>query len=100
MIAYMHSKLLLGVDVLVLGFANLVGDGISMGFGDFVSTSTERDVAAKERLLTEWEVTNHQRLQKEELLRQYQALGMDDDDATMVHVYYIYVVAFTIISTL
>lgn len=34
------------VDVLVLGFANLVADGISMGFGDFMSSSSEKDVAA------------------------------------------------------
>ncbi|KAM7512039.1 hypothetical protein LguiB_010914 [Lonicera macranthoides] len=55
-----------------------------MGFGDFVSTSTERDVAAKETLLNEWEViTNHQHFLKEELFWQYQVLGMDDDDATM-----------------
>ncbi|KAK9910612.1 hypothetical protein M0R45_034568 [Rubus argutus] len=34
-------------DVLVLGFANLVADGISMGVGDFLSSSSENDVAAK-----------------------------------------------------
>ncbi|KAK3012062.1 hypothetical protein RJ639_011597 [Escallonia herrerae] len=72
------------VDVLVLGFANLVADGISMGFGDFVSSSTEMDVAAKERLVTAWEVRNHQRPQQQELLQHYQALGMDAHDATMV----------------
>lgn len=77
--------LLFAVDVLVLGLANLVADGISMGFGDFVSSSTEKDVAAKERLVTEWEVTNHLRLQQQELLQQYQArFGMNVEDATMV----------------
>ena len=72
------------MDVLVLGFANLVADGISMGFGDFVSTSTEKDVAAKERSVIEWEVTNHRTPQKQDLLRQYQALGMAEEDATLV----------------
>lgn len=72
------------VDVLVLGFANLVADGISMGFGDFMSTSTERDMAAHERLITEWEVTNHRRTQEQELLKKYQDLGMNINDATTV----------------
>ncbi|XP_057979329.1 uncharacterized protein LOC131165486 isoform X1 [Malania oleifera] len=72
------------VDVLVLGFANLVADGISMGFGDFVSSSTEKDVAAKERAVTEWDVIYEGRSQRDELLRRYQALGMDADDATAV----------------
>jgi VIT1/CCC1 family predicted Fe2+/Mn2+ transporter len=35
--------------VLVLGFANLVADAISMGFGDIVSASSERDVIIEER---------------------------------------------------
>ncbi|GMY09446.1 protein CCC1-like [Fagus crenata] len=71
-------------DVLVLGFSNLVADGISMGFGDFVSSSTEKDVAAKERAVTAWDVTNHSGTEQEELLRQYQALGMNINDATTV----------------
>ncbi|XP_059634087.1 uncharacterized protein LOC132276606 [Cornus florida] len=74
----------IAVDVLVLGFANLVADGISMGFGDFVSTSTEKDVAAKERMVTLWEVTNHSEPQQLELIRRYQALGMDVHDSTTV----------------
>ncbi|PON85196.1 Ccc1 family [Trema orientale] len=72
------------VDVLVLGFANLVADGISMGFGDFVSSNTEKDAATIERAVTEWDVTNHSGPQKMDLLHQYQALGMDLDDATTV----------------
>ncbi|KAG6749459.1 hypothetical protein NC652_032799 [Populus alba x Populus x berolinensis] len=76
-----HSS---SVDVLVLGFANLVADGISMGLGDYVSSSTEKDVAAKERAVTEWDVTNHGRAQRQELVRKYQQLGMDIDDAATV----------------
>ncbi|KAL3829615.1 hypothetical protein ACJIZ3_018417 [Penstemon smallii] len=72
------------VDVLVLGFANLVADGISMGFGDFVSSSTERDVAAKERSVTVWDVVNRQKLQQQELLQKYQQLGMNASDAATV----------------
>ncbi|KAK3194908.1 hypothetical protein Dsin_026218 [Dipteronia sinensis] len=72
------------VDVLVLGVANLVADAISMGFGDFVSSGTEKEVVAEERAVTKWDVTNNIRPQKLELLHQYQSLGMDIDDATTV----------------
>ncbi|KAH7512841.1 hypothetical protein FEM48_Zijuj12G0132800 [Ziziphus jujuba var. spinosa] len=40
--------------VLVLGFANLVADGISMGLGDYISSRIQRAVAANERAITEW----------------------------------------------
>lgn len=70
----------------MLGFSNLVADGISMGFGDFLSSSTEKDVAAEERLVTEWEVTNHSGAQHLELVRRYQDLGMDPQDATTVYI--------------
>ncbi|KAK2650442.1 hypothetical protein Ddye_017931 [Dipteronia dyeriana] len=72
------------VDVLVLGIANLVADAISMGFGDFVSSSTEKEVSAEERAVTKWDVINNIRPQKLELLHQYQSLGMGTDDATTV----------------
>lgn len=84
LISSISAGRLSSVDVLVLGFANLVADGISMGFGDFVSSSTEKEVAAKERSVVEWEVTNHRTPQKRDLLQQYQALGMAEEDAAMV----------------
>ncbi|KAL3618689.1 hypothetical protein CASFOL_037508 [Castilleja foliolosa] len=71
-------------DVLVLGIANLVADGISMGFGDFVSSSTERDVANRERSVTEWDVENRRRIQQQDLVHRYQTLGMSASDATTV----------------
>ncbi|KAI3444625.1 hypothetical protein Pfo_001290 [Paulownia fortunei] len=84
LISSISAGRLSSVDVLVLGFSNLVADGISMGFGDFVSSSTERDVAAKERSVTEWDVENHQRIQQQELVQRYQALGMNSSDAATV----------------
>ena len=58
-----------------------------MGFGDFVSSSTEKDMAAEERAITEWEVTNCSRPMKLDLVRKYQSLGMDIDDASTVYNY-------------
>ncbi|XP_073278033.1 uncharacterized protein [Primulina huaijiensis] len=84
LISSISAGRLSSVDVLVLGIANLVADGISMGFGDYMSTSTERDLAANERSLTEWDVENHRRLQQQELLHRYQELGMDANDANTV----------------
>ena len=35
--------------ILLMGFANLIADGISMGFGDYLSEAAELDHAKKER---------------------------------------------------
>lgn len=70
--------------MLVLGSANLVADGISMGFSDFVSSSIERDMAARARLATERKITNRAQPQQMELLHTYQALGMEPEDARTV----------------
>ncbi|KAK7394826.1 hypothetical protein VNO78_15366 [Psophocarpus tetragonolobus] len=72
------------VHVLVLGFSNLVADAISMGFGDFVSASSEQDVINEERRVTEWDVMNQRHKEQTALVKHYQALGMDYNDATMV----------------
>ncbi|QHO39508.1 uncharacterized protein [Arachis hypogaea] len=71
------------VTVLVLGFANLVADAISMGLGDYVSARTEQDVIIKERRVTEWDVINHIDTEQSQLLTHFQALGMDYNDATL-----------------
>ncbi|KAL4562745.1 hypothetical protein LXL04_026775 [Taraxacum kok-saghyz] len=84
LISSISAGRLSSVDVLVLGFANLVADGISMGMGDYVSSNTEHDVAAKERLVTEWDVANRRRCQEQSLINRYQALGMTHEDATTV----------------
>lgn len=76
--------LVIAVDILVLGFANLVADGISKGFWDYVSSRTQRDVAPKKRSATEWDVINQHKPQKQGLLQHYQALGMDLTDANTV----------------
>ncbi|XP_051124153.1 uncharacterized protein LOC127246678 isoform X2 [Andrographis paniculata] len=79
-----RQPFLRAVDVLVLGFANLVADGISMGFGDFVSTTTENDVAARERSITQWDVENQRRNQQQLLAQKYRNLGMSAADADLV----------------
>ncbi|XP_008812462.2 uncharacterized protein LOC103723348 [Phoenix dactylifera] len=84
LISSISATRLASVDVLVLGFANLVARGISMGFGDFVSTSTENEMAKKERATTEQDVSKSISSQQAGLLSTYQALGLDLEDATTV----------------
>ncbi|OIW01115.1 hypothetical protein TanjilG_25223 [Lupinus angustifolius] len=71
-------------SVLVLGFSNLVADAITMGVGDFVSVITEHDVIKDERRVREWDVMNNLNNEQAVLVRHYEALGMDYNDATMV----------------
>ncbi|XP_018730593.2 uncharacterized protein LOC104445927 [Eucalyptus grandis] len=59
-----------------------------MGCGDYVSATTEQDVAAEERAVTEWDVTNRSQPEQMELLRKYQRLGMSAEDAeTVVNIF-------------
>lgn len=75
------------MDLLALGIANLVADGISSSLGDFLSSSTKEDLAIKEMAVTQWELNNHRKDQQQQLLQQYQSLGMDLNDANTVIVY-------------
>ena len=40
--------------VLLMGFANLIADSISMGMGDFISTKSEIDFQTAERAREKW----------------------------------------------
>jgi VIT1/CCC1 family predicted Fe2+/Mn2+ transporter len=40
--------------VIILGFANLIGDGLSMAIGDYLSTKSEREYEKAERKREEW----------------------------------------------
>ncbi|MCO5564363.1 hypothetical protein L7F22_018023 [Adiantum nelumboides] len=70
--------------VLVLGFANLLADGISMGFGDFVSSSTENDLAFTYRKAMGWKVRKDPHTQLLNLVSTYKDHGMDESDAQML----------------
>lgn len=57
---------------------------MSKGLVDFTSSSSEKEVASKERAVTEWDVSNRNGPELMELLQKYQELGMDVDDAATV----------------
>ncbi len=68
--------------ILILGFANLFADGISMAFGDFLSTRAEQQYAAGERKREEWELEHYPDGEKKELCEVYLEKGLSEDDAT------------------
>lgn len=73
------------VDVILLmGFANLIADGISMGFGDFLSSQAELEYARNERKREAWEVDNYIEGEKKEMVEIYMKKGMTKEQATTV----------------
>jgi VIT1/CCC1 family predicted Fe2+/Mn2+ transporter len=67
--------------VLILGFANLVADGLSMAIGDYLSTKSEQEYQKAERAREEWEVANYPEGEKKELRELYEGKGVSADDA-------------------
>lgn len=70
--------------VLIMGFANLVGDGLSMAIGDYLSTKAEMEFQASEREREAWEVEHFPQGEKQELMELYIQKGMDEADAKTV----------------
>lgn len=70
--------------ILLMGFANLIADGISMGFGDFLSEQAELDHGKKERKREMWEVENYIEGEKKEMVDIYIGKGMSRDEATQI----------------
>lgn len=70
--------------VLVLGFANLIADGISMGFGDYLSSKTEQNYAAYEKKIVDWDVEDDLHAQALNMVEVYETYGMVKNDAEEV----------------
>ncbi len=67
--------------VLILGVANLIADGISMAFGDYLSTKAENDYMAAERVRETWEMKNYPEGEKLEMVEFYMEKGIPETDA-------------------
>nr|AGN32978.1 hypothetical protein [Trypanosoma rangeli] len=70
--------------ILVFGFSNVIADGFSMGFGEYVSGEAERENALIERRREEWEVENAFDLEVDEMVQIYEAKGLSHEDATTI----------------
>lgn len=67
--------------VLILGFANLLADGLSMAIGDYLSTKSENEYNRAERDREAWEVEHYPEGEKRELVELYTDKGISEDDA-------------------
>ncbi|KAG5501375.1 hypothetical protein JKF63_03187 [Porcisia hertigi] len=70
--------------VLIFGFSNVIADGFSMGFGEYVSGEAELENASSERRREEWEVENSFDLEVDEMVQIYMAKGLSFDDAQTI----------------
>ncbi len=67
--------------ILILGFANLLADGLSMAIGDYLSTKAENEYNRSERTREQWEVEHYPEGEKQELFELYVGKGISADDA-------------------
>jgi len=70
--------------VVILGFANLFADAISMGMGDFLSSTAEQEYVQKERDREKWECENYLDGEKNEMITSWVKKGLSVDEATTV----------------
>ncbi len=73
--------------VLVLGLANLLGDGLSMAAGAYLSARSDLDYYRREREREEWEIEHFPEGEREELRTVYRDMGFSEEDVeTLVRI--------------
>lgn len=66
--------------ILILGFANLVADGLSMGIGNYLSIKSETEYQKGQRKKEEWEIENLRPIEEAEIKHIYQKKGFEGED--------------------
>jgi len=66
--------------ILVLGFANLLADGISMGVGNYLGTKSELEYIRKERAREYWEIEHVPEGEREEIRQIFKRKGFKGKD--------------------
>ena len=77
------ASLSIGI-VLILGISNMIGDGLSMGLGDYLSTKSEIEFRNKEKKREEWEIENNPEGEKLEMVEVYKTRGFCEEDARIL----------------
>lgn len=70
--------------VIMMGFANLLSDGISMGLGDYLSESAEIEYIRSEKARELWEIENVPEKELAEMIDIYKTKGVSTDDANAI----------------
>lgn len=70
--------------VLILGFANLFADGLSMAIGDYLSTKAENEYQRAEKTREKWEFQHYPEGEKKEMVELYMGKGVSKEDAHLV----------------
>ena len=65
--------------IIVLGLANLLGDGISMGLGNYLGKKSEREYQERQREKEGWEVDNFPEIEREEVRQTLATMGFGGD---------------------
>lgn len=66
--------------VLILGFANLLADGLSMGASNYLGSKSEEHYYKREKAMEKWEVDNLPEDEREEIRRIYAKKGFHGQD--------------------
>jgi len=69
------------VIVLILGFSNLIADGLSMAIGDYLSSKSEQEYIEQQRKKEAWEVLHHPKGEKKEMIQIYKDRGLASKEA-------------------
>jgi len=70
--------------ILILGFANLIADGISMAAGDYLSTKSKTEYREAEKKYEKWEVKSRPKTEERGIISWFTRRGMTKKDATTV----------------
>lgn len=67
--------------ILILGVANMIADGLSMGIGDFLGERSERRHMQHQFLIEKWEIKNIPEEEREELRSYFQKKGVSQTES-------------------
>lgn len=70
--------------ILILGFANLIADGISMAMGDFLSIKSENEYYELEKKREKFEIDNNHIEEKNEMMEIYKKKGVSKKDSKSI----------------